>query len=124
MDEKRLDVVVAGKADSDPAELDALTRELRRRLLELDVESVSAVRDQDVPEGAKPIDAITIGSLLVTLSPAVLQSVVSLVDTWASNRRVKSVKLTLEGDSIELTDAAPEDQQRLLELFLERHAVG
>lgn len=117
----QLTLALSGGTDSDARELDLLTAQLRQRLLELDVTSVNAVRSDEIPAGAKPVDPITIGALLVTLTPAVLQAVVSLVETWSAHRRVGNVKLTIDGDSIEF-DADPVLRQRAVELFLEKHA--
>jgi hypothetical protein len=51
---ERLTLAVAGGPDTDDAELAELTGQLRRRLLELEVESVEPLRSTKVPPGAKP----------------------------------------------------------------------
>jgi hypothetical protein len=106
--------------DSDPVEVDDLTGQLRRRLLELDVENVEPVRSSDIPAGAKSIDAAAIGALTVTMSPAVISAVIGLVKSWMTDRPVRTAKLTIGGDSIELTHASSADQERLVRMFLER----
>jgi hypothetical protein len=56
-----LTVVLDGGSDTDAPELAELTGQLRRRLLELDVERVELVRSAEVPVRAKPLDAVSIG---------------------------------------------------------------
>jgi hypothetical protein len=117
-----LTLVVDGGSNTDAQEVSALTAQLRQRLLELDVERVELVRSSDIPIGAKPVDAVTIGALTVTLAPALVQAVVELVKSWLGSRPVRSAKVTIDGDSIELTHASQADQDRLTQAFVDRHA--
>ena len=114
-------VTISPDSDTDDVELDQLTTALRRRLGDLDVEQVDRVRGADVPAGAKPIDAIAVGALVVSLAPPILTAALSLLQEWLANRPVRRIKLTLDGDSIELTAASRDSQQRLIEAFLRRH---
>ncbi|MFF3933664.1 hypothetical protein ACWCQB_33645 [Streptomyces hirsutus] len=113
-----MQLVLTGVPDSDREELDELTRHLRERLLELDVDRVEPVRADHVPAGAKPADAIAVGALVVTLAPLALRSVLGLVQTWIENRPVRTVSITLGDDSLELEAVSAADQQRLIEAFL------
>lgn len=115
---ERMQLVLTGVPDSDREELDELTRHLRERLLELDVDRVEPVRADHVPAGAKPADAIAVGALAVTLAPLALRSVLGLVQTWIENRPVRTVSITLGDDSLELEAVSAADQQRLIEAFL------
>jgi hypothetical protein len=85
------------------------------------IASVKPVRGGEIRPGAKPADPVTVGALVVTLVPALLQAAVSLVEAWASQRRVRSVKVTIGGDSIELIEPGTE---RLVDVFLDRHATS
>ncbi|MFG1807969.1 hypothetical protein [Streptomyces sp. NPDC049040] len=110
---------MSGHADVDQEELDALTAQLRRRLLDLDVDGVRLDRSAaEVPEGAKPGEAIAVGALAVSLAPAVFRSALLLVETWMQNRPVRAVKVDIAGRSIELGQASAEQQQLLVEAFL------
>lgn len=112
-------LTVAGGADVDDEELDALTAQLRQALLELEVDDVRAGRAAGgAPEGAKPGEAVAVGVLAVTLAPVVLRSVVRLVEAWLQNRPVRSVRLELAGRSLELGDATDAEKQVLIEAFL------
>ncbi|MFE0553819.1 hypothetical protein ACFW3A_30880 [Streptomyces pilosus] len=115
---QRMHLVLAGGRDSDQEELDALTLQLRERLLELDVDRVELDRSGTVPAGAKPADALAVGALVVTAAPFVLRSAVDLVRTWIETRPVRTVSITLGEDSLELEAVSPADQQRLIEAFL------
>ncbi|MEW2075689.1 hypothetical protein ACH4FA_01490 [Streptomyces sp. NPDC017966] len=118
---ERMRLVLAGGQDSDQEELDQLTAQLRERLLELDVDDVEPVRSGDVPDGAKPVDAIAVGALAVTLAPIALRSVLDLVRTWIENRPVRTVSISLGDDSLELEAVSSADQQRIVDAFLAAH---
>lgn len=114
-----LRLVVMGEIDVDQEELDALTAQLRRRLLEIEVDDARTVSSGDaLPGGAKAGELIAVGALAVSLAPAVLRPALRLVGTWMKNRPVKSVKLEMDGRVIELRHASAEQQQQLIEAFL------
>lgn len=119
----QLRLAMEGDKDTDARELADLTSQLRRRLLELDVETVELVRRQEgVPTGAKPLDAVAIGALAVTVAPVALKAVVALVESWLKNRPVRSVTLTIDGDSLELSKISRSEQRELMEAFIEKHS--
>ncbi|MFH8448800.1 hypothetical protein ACH4CD_06120 [Streptomyces fungicidicus] len=115
---ERMRLVLTGSQDSDQEELDELTLRLRERLLELDVDDVELNRSGDIPAGAKPVDAIAVGALVVTVAPIALRSVLDLVRTWIETRPVRTVSITLGEDSLELEAVSPAEQQRLIDAFL------
>ena len=117
-------VVIAldGGSGTDEVEVAGLTGQLRRQLLDLDVESVEGARGGDVPAGAKPVDPAAVGALVVTLAIEVLPSVVAAVERWLADRPVRGVKLTIGGDSLEIGNVSEATERRLVEAFLERHA--
>jgi hypothetical protein len=111
-------------ADTDQEELDELTAQLRERLLdEIDLDSADLVASESVPAMAKPGEVLTIGTLTITLSPIMLKYVVQLIQTWISHRPVRSVRLTLGKDSIEVIDPRNTDQRQLIKAFIERHTT-
>lgn len=119
-----LTLVIDGGSETDAEEVSNLTTQLRQRLLELNVHKVELVRTAELPEGAKPVDAVTIGALTVSLAPPLLQAVVELVRAWLSSRPIRSAKVTIDGDSIELTGVSEIAQERLTQAFIDRHAKG
>jgi hypothetical protein len=108
----------------DAAELDEATRQLQRELLELDVEDVKRIGDGAPPPGARGVDAAMLGSLAVTAGKEVIGGVVRAIVQWIGRRADRRVTLTIGEESIELSNASPEDQRRLVEAFLARHAGG
>lgn len=120
----QLQVEVDLEADADAVELDEATRRLRQELLELDVEDVERPASAAPPEGARGVETAILGTLLITASGEVIAAVVRRVESWLTRRSSRSVKLAIEGDSIELTDLSSGDQKRLLEAFLARHGAS
>jgi hypothetical protein len=120
--------VQLSEEDADAERLDALTGYLRGELLQLDVGDVSALRAGVPPPGARALDVAAIGGLLVTLGGSAdgLRSVVSAVREWLrrgdGTRRM--VRLELDGDALELSEASAADQERLIALFVGRHSKG
>ena len=116
----RMRLVLSGGDELDQEELEALTAQLRQRLLELDVDDVRVERSGEAPPaGAKPGDIIAVGALAVTLAPAVFRPALRLVETWLKNRPVRTVKVDVDGHTLELGHASPQQQQLLVETFLE-----
>jgi hypothetical protein len=110
--------------DADAQEVDALTTRLRRHLLQLDVQSVDRARTGRVPPGARAVDVVALGGLVVTLakSAEMLKAVVGMVQSMIAARPGRSVKLVIGGDSVELSGVSSEEQRRLVDLFVARHA--
>ena len=110
-------------ADAD--RVDALTGYLRDALLELDVADVRRAPAGPPPPGTRAVDVTAVGALLVSLAGATtgLNDIVTVVRGWLSRgggvRR--SVKLTIDGDVLEIAEASRADQDRLIDLFVARH---
>jgi hypothetical protein len=121
---ERLTLAIEGAPDSDAEELARLTGQLRSQLLELDVERVDLVRGGQAPPGSKVADPITLGAIIVTLAPTVIQAVIGLVQNWHKDHPVSSVKVTLGDDSLELSNASPEQLEQLAQAFIARHSTS
>lgn len=121
--EVRLQLVEDG---ADAERLDTLTGYLRSELLQLDVEDVSRVQTGDVPPGARAIDVVALGGLIVSLGRTAtgLKDVVAAVRRWLSGgdgvRR--TVKIEIDGDTLELSEVSAAEQDRLVDLFVRRHS--
>jgi hypothetical protein len=116
-----LSIILDGGPDTDSEELARLTEDLRHRLLELDVEAVDLVRTDDIPIGAKPIDAFSLGALAVTAAAGTAKAVIDLVRAWITTRPVRGAKVTVDGESLELNGASAADLERLARAFIDRH---
>jgi hypothetical protein len=109
----------------DTERLDVLTRYLRAELLELDVDDVTAERAVP-PTGARAVDVAAVGALLVHLGDSAksLAAVIAAARDWltrgAGVRR--TVRLELDGDVIELSQAGSAEVDRLVDLFVAKHS--
>jgi hypothetical protein len=112
--------------EADPERVETLTRLLREDLLQVDVRDVTALRAGQAPSGARALDAVAIGGLLVTLGPSVksLSSVIGAIRNWLSRGQAmgRTIRMEIEGDVLELSAATRADQDRLVTLFVERHS--
>jgi hypothetical protein len=114
---------------ADPERLAVLASYLRAELLRLEVENVAALQTGAPPPGTRASEVTAAGGLLVTFGQAAggLRSVVSVITDWllrGGNRPGRMVRLELDGDMLELSQASSTDQERLIELFVNRHTIG
>jgi len=118
-----LDVQVAVGPDGDAEEIAEATLRLRRELLDLDVDAVEVPGAGEPPPGSKAVEVAALGALLVHLAnPEMLASVVAAVRSWLSGSSRRSIKLKLGGDVLELTGVSSQEQRRLTDEWLARHA--
>ena len=110
------------ESDADASEIDDATSQLRSELLELNVDDVKAPSGGPAPAGTRGAAAAEIGTLLVAAGRAAIGPIVAAIQSWVARRASRSVKLTIDGDSIEVSNVSPEDQRELIESFLARHA--
>jgi Effector Associated Constant Component 1 len=106
-------------------ELDRLTSQLRTELLQLDIDDVRRDREGVPPPGARGVDVAALSQLIVSVGqvPGTLASLVRTVAGWLGHRSGRSVRLEIDGDTIELTGASDEQQQRLIDSWLARHSA-
>lgn len=97
-------------ADATEDELDRLTRQLLKEVRETNVNSAELTRGGPAPVGSKG-DPITFGSIAIELMPAVLPSVIGLVQAWVTRGQGRTVKF--KGKGIEF-EGSPEELQKLL----------
>ncbi|MEU3875393.1 MULTISPECIES: hypothetical protein [Streptomyces] len=118
--------ILLSEDSADAERLEQLARYLRDDLLELDVEDVTAVPAQEqAPPGARAVDVTQVGALLVSLgsSAAALRQVVATVQEWWGRCREDrpSLRLSMDDDVLELSDASPEHVTQAFDLFVQRH---
>jgi hypothetical protein len=113
---------------ADAERLDVLTGYLRRDLVQLDLDDVAALRAGPPPPGARSFDAAAIGGLVVAVGSSAdgLRQAVGAIRDWLrrGDGVRRSVRLELDGDALELSEVSAEDQNRLIELFVSRHAAA
>jgi len=113
--------VVVGP-DAEAEEVAEATLQLRRELLDLDVDAVELPRAGDAPPGSRAVELAALGALLVTAARSqLLGSVVAAVRSWVASSPKRSIKLELGGDVLELTGVSSAEQRRLTDEWLRRH---
>jgi hypothetical protein len=117
-----LDMKVAVGPDGDAEELTQATRQLRRELLDLDVDSVETPSAGEPPPGSRAVDVATLGALVVNMADSqLLAAVIGAVRSWLAGSSRRSIKLGLGGDVLELTGVSSKEQRRLTDEWLARH---
>lgn len=109
---------------ADEERLETLALLLRQELLMLDVRAVEPYHEGAAPEGSKGGLAAVAGLLSVSLAPGLqaLGSVVVVIREWLRRSGSgRTVKLTIDGDVIELSGATGQVQQQLVDAFVRRH---
>lgn len=94
-------------------DIDEMTRQLLFELRELKVESAELAKGGPAPRGSKG-DFVTLGSIAVSVLPAVLPNVVSLVQDWTARGHGRTVKF--KGMGIEFEGSAEEFQKLMASL--------
>jgi hypothetical protein len=112
------------ESDADAVELDEAAGHLRRELLELDVADVERPAGGSPPPGARAVESMLLGTLVVTATQELVGAVVRAVAGWLARRPHSSVKVEIGGDTIEVSDPSSDEQQQLIAAFLARHAPG
>src|SRR5215218_5763640 len=88
--------------DADDEEVAEATLQLRRELLDLDVDSVDLPTAGQPPPGTRGVELAALRS-------------------WLGGSPQRSIKLELEGDTLELTGISATEQRRLVDEWLQRH---
>jgi hypothetical protein len=120
--EVQVGVVEAG---SDDARLEELALLLRQELLALDVRAVEPYHEGEAPDGSRSGLAAVAGVLSVSLAPGLqaLGGVVAVVRAWLRRSGSgRTVKVTIDGDTIELSGASDAVQQQLVDAWVRKHA--
>jgi len=117
-----LGIHVAVRPDADAEEVAEATLQLRRELLDLDVEAVELPRAGEAPPGTRAVELAALGALVVTVGQSpLLGPVVAAIRSWLASAPQRSIKLELEGDALELTGLSSKEQRRLVDEWLRRH---
>lgn len=113
-----------GERGADGARLDLLHRQLRAQLDDVTSLDVSLGAPSAVPDGARGLDPATVGTLAVAvLGSGGLTALLASVREWLDRGHAapRTVRVEIAGDVLELTGAAEEEQNELVDLFLARH---
>ena len=117
-----LGISVGVGPDADAEEVAEATAQLRRELLDLDVDAVELPPAGEPPPGSRAVDLAAIGALVVTVAQSpLLASVLAAGRSWLAGSQRRSIKLELGGDVLELTGVSSDQQRRLIDEWLRRH---
>ena len=121
-----LSVELQAGPDADAEELARLAGRLRAELLDLDVDDVQQPARGEAPAESKGAGWLAAGELVVQLvaSAETLLSIIAGVRSWLGRNSARSVKLTLGGDALEVSGVSSAEQDRLIDLWVSRHATG
>jgi hypothetical protein len=107
---------------ADAQRLEELTVALRRELLDLGVDDVQRVSDGEAPPGTRGLDAASVGALLVAFNQSAhaVGAIVSLIRSWlGSASSGRSVELTVGDNTLKLSSVTKEQQDQLVEEFVQ-----
>jgi hypothetical protein len=100
------------------AEVDRLSRELRRELLQLDVDDVALAPGGKAPADAKG-DPVTVGMLIVSLAnSAGLVGICQVARGWVNRDQGRRITVKDGKRTLEITGASSEQQQQVIDAFL------
>lgn len=116
-----LGLELGAESGEEPGDLFGWTVQLEDVLGGLDGVDLGHAEPGPLPDGAK---GIAVGALLARLpTRALLAKAVETVRAFAA-RTGRTVKVTLDGDTLEITGATREEQAKVIEAWLARHAAG
>ncbi|WP_405856929.1 hypothetical protein OG407_09720 [Streptomyces sp. NBC_01515] len=123
-----MDVLVGLTPDdaADAEESERLTRRLVAELRNLDLYTLQVLSDGAPPENSKG-DLVTADAVALALSApgGVLTSLVGLLQDWLGRQSARHrVSVTINGDTIELEQATPEERRQLIDAFVRRNGAG
>ena len=109
---------------TDPQELETLTLQLRRELLDLKDVAVDRATAGALPPGSKGVDPTALGALVVTLAQSSgLAALIHAVQNWLSASHHRTVLITAaDGTSLEVAGVSSADQRRLIDAWIDSHA--
>jgi hypothetical protein len=116
-----------GEVGSDDERLEEMALQLRAELLALEVESVQPAVAGEAPTDSRSALAAVAGALTVSLQPtmATIGGVVAVVREWLRRSGgQRTVRIEIDGDTLELGGASAEVQQKLVDDWIARHSVA
>lgn len=115
----QVDLRVEPTADESDGEHEAWSALLHRELDEFDDAQVTAAR-QAGPTGAK---GLGLGALAAKVPKDAVRKLLEVVRAFAV-RTGRTVEASIDGDTIKITGADREQQDRVIEAWLARHPAG
>lgn len=114
-------------ADGEPDLVHRSTLALRQELaaLEVDLEPAAGAGTGPTPAGARSVEALALGSLVLAAAPPVIEQLGSFLREWVQRRQERSVTIKVSrGDrSVEATFGAGTEQADVLRLVRDVDAL-
>lgn len=108
-----LNVQVAVGPDGDAEEVAQAMLQLRRELLDRDVDAVKVPGAGEPPPGSRAVNVAALGAPVVNIADSqLLTAAVAAVRSWLAESSWRSIKLQLGSDALELTGVSPKEQRR------------
>jgi len=119
--ETKLILDIDAGPEADDVELERLTIQLQKELLELGVESVDFVA-RKAPENTKPIEYVVLGKLIIAISSSrVLVEVIKLLRDIVKRYDRATIKVKIGLDEITITRKLSKEEIELLDQFVKCH---
>ena len=113
-----LSIEIGEDPETGDIDLDTSAGQLRRELLELDVDAIERARGPAQP-GSRAGGELT-GVLIVTLSNSTaLVAMIGVLKAWLTRKQGRRIKVTLGDKSIELDQPSDEDQAKLISSWID-----
>ncbi len=103
---------------ADPESVQDLAFDLRRAILDTDVDDVRPATTDATPAGAKSGAALTVGVLVVTLAPTVVEGLMTVVSSWLS-RQPRDVEIEVDGQRLRVP-VTRQQRDELVAAYLRR----
>jgi len=100
---------------------------LRGELRALDIEGLRAVNGDAPPDGAKAVDPVTVGAVVLAFSApgGVLVALVATLQDWLGRQSTRNrISVTIDGDTLELEHASADERRELIDGFVRKHRSG
>lgn len=115
----RMKLLIDAGPEADLERVERLTHELKRELLDQDVDLVEIPEiDEKPPVGAKAGGIAGVGSLLVTLAPSVLPNIIGCIGSFASSRNSGEIMIDLNGNKLQLKGMPSSEMQKMVNDFI------
>jgi hypothetical protein len=122
--ELHIDLMVSAPANSDE-EQDRTTRQLLRELKTFDLESVQLKSMGAPPVGAKGVEAVTAGTIAVSVLPAVFPKLVEFLQAWSLQGRGRTIKFKgrIAGQNVDF-EGSIDEMQKLVSILEKQQKKG
>lgn len=97
---------------------------LGEEISQLDVDEVSGASEGNAPPGAKGVELMAVGALVVKLgrSQKLLNRLIDVVRDWLTRNDADSVRMEIDGDVLEITGSvSAAERKALIDTWVQRH---